>query len=321
MVITSALKHLHVFKCLLLQCHQYTGDDLLPFHSLWFQTVRHHVVNVLYEDNVGVYLVEVLDERTMTARTEQQRTVAVAEWRAVRVSGYGVCGWLLFRERDVVFHTKLVSILLHLVGHLLLEERHMLVANCEMHVCLTLRCCVQCTLYKVFFHWRACSFSIFVEQEHALRQLTVVQSFRLEHVGSHCLVVAFAYECVNVLALIFLAHSVQFVVESKTLYMSKVYLLEVGGRHVIVSIHECKHILEHTACRTACRHELHHLLAFCFVVFPCFNVCFLLICRRSNDALAYRCSSFQTEEWESCLELFKLLFNLLFADTFLSDLF
>ena len=68
----TGIQYLQIIESLLLESNQYTSNHLLPGNSFALQTIRNHVVNILDEYYISIYLVEVLDERTMTARTEQQ---------------------------------------------------------------------------------------------------------------------------------------------------------------------------------------------------------------------------------------------------------
>ena len=138
----------------------------------------------------------------------------------------------------------------------------------------------------MFLHRRTSTLSIVVEQQQALGQLSVVQTLGLQHVGSYGLVVTLGDECLDALAIILLAGSIQLVVEGKLLDVVKVLLLEIRRGHVIVGIHKGKHVLEHTAGGTRCGYELHHLLAFGLVLLPSIDIRLTLSIRRSYDALA-----------------------------------
>ena len=102
--------------------------------------------------------------------------------------------------------------------------------------------------------------------------LSVVQPLGLQHVGSYGLVVTLGDECLDTLALILLAGSIQLVVEGKLLDVVKILLLEIGCGYVVVGIHKGKHVLEHTAGGTRCGYKLHHLLAFGLVLLPSLHI-------------------------------------------------
>ena len=100
----------------------------------------------------------------MATRTEEQAAIAVAEGSVVWVGGYGVRGRLLFRERDVVFHTVFLGKAVSFLCHLLTEEIHVLVADGKVDMSLAVAGSVQCTFYQMLFHGSAGTFGIFVEQ-------------------------------------------------------------------------------------------------------------------------------------------------------------
>ena len=86
----TCIENLEVLEGLLLKGYQYARQYLLPLYSLGLQTVGYYVVDILNEDHIGLDLVEILDEGTVTAWTEQQRAILVAEWGVIGVSGYGI---------------------------------------------------------------------------------------------------------------------------------------------------------------------------------------------------------------------------------------
>ena len=57
----------------------------------------------------------------MTTRTEEQRTVLIAERRVVRIGSDGVRAGLLLREADIILDAELLLIVSNLLSHLLLE--------------------------------------------------------------------------------------------------------------------------------------------------------------------------------------------------------
>ena len=106
---------------------------------------------------------------------------------------------------------------------------------------------------------------ISVEEQQALRQLSVVKAPRLEHIGNNSLVVAGSNKGSNVLALILYASCVKLIIESKLLYVVEEFLFEVSTWFVIVSAEKSEHILEHTAGSSTGRNKLYDLLAFCLI--------------------------------------------------------
>ena len=63
--------------------------------------VGRHVVDILDEDQVGVDLVQVLDQRPVARGTEQQRAVVLPERRVVGIHGDGVGRRLLHPENEM----------------------------------------------------------------------------------------------------------------------------------------------------------------------------------------------------------------------------
>ena len=72
MVVLTRIQNLQIIESLLLQSNQYTCNHLLPGNSLCLQAIRNHIIDVLDEYYICINLVEILNERAMTARTEQQ---------------------------------------------------------------------------------------------------------------------------------------------------------------------------------------------------------------------------------------------------------
>ena len=137
-IICSSIEKTEILEGLLLQGDEHTGNHLLIGDGFALESVGHHVVDVLDEDHVGVNLVEILDERAMASRTEEQRTVGIAERSVVGIGSNSVGTRLLLRERDVILHAVFLGIEISLVGHLLLEERHVLMTHCEVNICLAI---------------------------------------------------------------------------------------------------------------------------------------------------------------------------------------
>ena len=128
---------IRVLECLedaFLLRYQHTCEDLFVTDSVFLQFVGHYVVDILNEDDVGVLLVQVLYQRAVTARTEEQLAVLRAERSTVRISGDGVGGRQLFAESHVVLHAVLVLELLEVVGNVLTEERQVVMAHREMQI-------------------------------------------------------------------------------------------------------------------------------------------------------------------------------------------
>ena len=193
--------------------------------------------------------------------------------------------------------------------------------DCEVYMGLTVRCCIEGTFHQMFLHRRTRSLSIVMEQQQALRQLTVVQTLSFQHVSCNSLIITLGHQFLDALAVIFLAGGIQLTIESKVLYVVKVLLLKVSRRHVVRSIYKGKHILEHTAGSTRSGYELHHFLAHGLVLLPGIHTGFSRCFVRSYYTLADSGGGLQFQKRETSLELSQLHLNLLLRDSFLSQLF
>ena len=109
---------LEIFLQLALHRHEVAADDLLVAGAHAAQPQGHHVIDILDEHDVGIALVQVLEQGTMACRAEQQVARRVAVGRVVHVDGDGVGRGLLLAQRDVILHAP------HLLhqGHLGLDQ-------------------------------------------------------------------------------------------------------------------------------------------------------------------------------------------------------
>ena len=194
-------------------------------------------------------------------------------------------------------------------------------ADSEVHVGFPIGACIERSLDEVLLHWSAWSVRIAVEKQQSLWQLTVVQALGVEHVGNDSLVLACSQQLLETFTVVSLAFVTECLVESKLLDSCEEFLLEVGLRLVVVAIEECEHVLEHAACGSTGRNELHDAVAFVLVLLPCLDVLVALLIGRNVDAFAYCGWSFELQERKSSLELFELFFQFLFRYAFLGNLF
>ena len=193
----------------------------------------------------------------MTARTEQQCAVFVAERSVVCVCSYCVCARLLLRETNVERNVELLLHIRQTLCHLLLEEFEMVVRNREVNVSLTVRASIERCFYEMLLHRSARTILVLMEQQQALRQLTIVQALCLKQVCYDSLILAVLDKVANTFAFVLLALCAKSLLESELLDIVEEELFEVGSRLVIVGRKERKEILEHTARSSTCRHELH----------------------------------------------------------------
>ena len=284
---------------------------MLPSDRLGLQAVGHHIVDILDEHHVGINLVEILDECTMSARTEQERAVFVAERCIVRVGGNRIRAWLLLGERDIVLDTVTPGILVGLLCHHLLEEFQMVVGNSEVDIGLAIAACIESGLHQMLLHRSAHLVLILMELEQSLGQLTIVQPLGLQEIGHYGLVVSLLHELLDALLIIHTALVAKSLAESKLLDVVEELLFKVGCRNVIWSVKEGEHILEHTTGRTRGRHKFHNLVTFGLVVIPSLLILLNFLGRRSNDTLTNGGCPLKFEERKTTLDLFQLVFNLL----------
>ena len=256
----------------------------------------------------------------MTARTEQQRTVVLTERRAVGIGCNGIGGRLLLAERDVVLHTILLSILTCLLGYLCLEELQVVVRNGEVNIGLAIRSSIEGCLNEMLLHRGARAFLVVVEQQQALRQLTVVKAFLHQHLTGDGFVIALIEQLADALALVLATLVAKCLAEGKLLDAIEVLALEGSLRLIVGSIDESEHIFKHTRSSTTGGHKLHNLMTFGLVLVPAVDVALALFCRRGKHAVAYRSCSFEAKEWETGFELFELMIHLLFCDAAFGNL-
>ena len=151
--ILSAVEQFEVFECLFLQGHEYAGNQFFISNGVGFQFIGYYVVDILDEDNVGVEIVQVLDQCTVTTRTEQEFAV-VAERLVVHIGSDGIGIRFLFGEGDVIVYSVAFAECFGFLFHQLLEEFAMLGRDGEVYVDFsTLSGCIHSAFGKMFFQW------------------------------------------------------------------------------------------------------------------------------------------------------------------------
>ena len=94
--IFSAVNETQILECFLLQRHQYARNHLLVCHRITFQTVGHHVVNVLHKHDISVQVIQILNQGAMAARTEHQPSFLITERMILHIGSHRVsAGFLL----------------------------------------------------------------------------------------------------------------------------------------------------------------------------------------------------------------------------------
>ena len=317
--VMPAIQQFQVIECLLLKGYQYTGKQFLIRNGIGFQAVRDHIVDVLDEHDVGIQVVQVLNQCPMTARTEEQLALIVAERLVLHVGCNRIGAGLLLGERNVVLHAVLLCVFAHFGINQLLEKRTVFCRYGEMHIHLTrLPCGIKRTFHQVFFQRCTYPVGIAVELQQAFRKRTVIQSGSFKQVRHYSLVIMLRQQGIDVLARVIQTSRIQVIVESEIVNVVEEFLFEIGRGHIIIRSQELEHILKHTACRSRCRNKLHHLPVAVLVSIPCSQV-FLLhvfVCYH-NAVILYGCGSRQTQKRKTFFETSQLLFNLLLGNSFL----
>ena len=225
-------------------------------------------------------LVEVLDEGSVTARTEEQLAVFRAERRTVGVRSNRVGGRQLLAERHVIAHTEFLLEFLEVVGDMLTEERQVVVADGEMQIDNRFLAVfgrfgtVQCALYQVLQRGRTCAVAVLMEKEQALRQFSVVHVLQQVTHGF----------------LPFLTGELR--AERKAVFMRQKILNE---RRLDAVLEVLEQVLEHTAGRTRSRNELQDLMSLFEVLLPSSDILLLLRAFRGEDALLRRCRRYDVQ--------------------------
>ena len=75
MAIVPTVQLTQISKSFLLQFYQNTGQHLLVSNRIPFQTIRHHIIYILHENDIGLQIIQILDKRPMSAWTEQKCAV------------------------------------------------------------------------------------------------------------------------------------------------------------------------------------------------------------------------------------------------------
>ena len=192
----------------------------------------------------------------------------------------------------------------------------MLLTDSEVHIGLSLAGSIEGGLHQVLIDRCACPILIVVEQQQSLGKPAILQALLTQHAVHHGLVFASLDELVNTLSASKFASLVKLAEECEFVDVVEIGFLERRRWHVVVGRKEGEHILEHAACRTGSRYELHDVASCSLVFLPSLHILFTLLLVGSNNALANGSSGLQFEEWETSFELFQLSGYLLLSDSF-----
>ncbi|CCZ70987.1 oRF2 [Bacteroides sp. CAG:702] len=169
MAIMTTIQQFQIIECLFLKRHQHTCQQFFVGHSIFFQPVRNHVINVLDKHNIGIQIIQVFNQCSMTTRTEYQLPFIIAERFVVHVCCDSICTGFLFGERNIIFHFILFRIFTDFGIHQFGKQCTMFGRNSEVYIYLTgFSGSIQSTFYQMFFQWRTYPVSISMELQQAL---------------------------------------------------------------------------------------------------------------------------------------------------------
>ena len=75
MCIFATLQQLQITKHLLLQGNQYTSQQFLISDGVCLELIRYHIVDILDKNDVSIEVVKILNQGSMTTRTEEQLAI------------------------------------------------------------------------------------------------------------------------------------------------------------------------------------------------------------------------------------------------------
>ena len=163
MCIFTAIQQFQIFKYLLLQSNQYPRNQLFIRNSILFQAIGHHIIYILDKDNIGIQVIQILNQRAVPSRTEQQFAF-IAERFVLHIGSNRIRTRLLFRKRHIIFHPVFLCINGNLLFHQLCEQLTMFRRDGEMHIHFSgLACRIQRTLHQMFF--QRCTHTIRIPME------------------------------------------------------------------------------------------------------------------------------------------------------------
>ena len=94
-----------------LEAYKQTSKNFLVFVGFRFQPVRDDVVDIFDKHNVNRFIVQVVDQRSVSSGAEQQGSVGIAERLVVLIHRQGIGRWLLDRMGDTVHNVELFLII------------------------------------------------------------------------------------------------------------------------------------------------------------------------------------------------------------------
>ena len=170
---------------------------LLPGCCLRKESFIRHIVDVLDGNDLFPDVVEIMDEGTVTGRTEKERVGLCPERLVFHIHSHSVGSLVLECESDVVCHAifSLVCILDFFIS--LLEKMLVLRRDGHNKICSTVLVPhVVLRLYKMLCKCSTdLTVSIFMELQDTLRFRAVAKSFVCKGLGKHILAILRASAC------------------------------------------------------------------------------------------------------------------------------
>ena len=235
---------------------QLAGQRLLPDNRLVQQTLMHHIVDILQEDDVPVHSRQVAQQGTVSAGTVERLAVGLEERSIVLIDSDDVGRRILDAEGDVVLAAEALLVLGHGLLQDLLEAGLMSGRDGEMYPHLAGGAAgIEGTLHQMLLECSAHLSVIAVEQHLSLGPVAVVQA---GPAAGRC---SLTY------------HMVQDTERSQTAEILRGVECEpadivhelpgLGGRIQRLArrqhVPSLEEVLEHTGGRSGGRHELDHL--------------------------------------------------------------
>ena len=157
-------------------------------------SVGHDIVDVLYKDHIGVKIVEVLDQRAVSAGAEEQLAV-LSVGSSVGRDSYCVSAWFLFAVADIEPYAIFVS---EMSGGFLDFHSHkgqVVFGNCEMHAYISSFFGSICRAFgQMFLKGGARCAGHFVELNQGFGEVPVVQAALVDQRACYVFVSFLPYE-------------------------------------------------------------------------------------------------------------------------------
>ena len=164
MTVRAAIQQFQIFESLFLESYKYTSQQLLIGNRVSLQAVRNHIVNILNEYNISIQIIQILNQCTMTTRTEQQLAILIAERLVFHIGSNCISTWLLLRETDMIIDTVLGCVFGSFTVYQFLEQFTMFSRNSKMYKYITrFASCIQRTFHQMFLQRSAYTISITME--------------------------------------------------------------------------------------------------------------------------------------------------------------